>query len=243
MKRKIFLHALLYYTIACAIAWPIFLNMSYFQELLKPIGVQVINPFLIIMWGPGLAALLCYFIFRKSITRKISLFGKKWVHSLLFFIVPWSVFFILNLFYPVSEQYAPKNFLVLIPVSFVFTLVEELGWRGFLEDALKSIPRVWRWLFIGLMWEIWHLRFLWIDENRITALLKTAPFLLVTIALSFLLGYSTERSKSLVVPITLHLWANTIVQSPHWVTFLSVGLSGILWFYLLYKWPSQAFGK
>jgi uncharacterized protein len=241
MKNKSILTASLpYYLIACAIAWPIFLNMSKFQDLMKPIGVPGINPFLIIMWGPGIGALFGYYIFRNKIERKISICGKKVLQSLVFFLAPWLIFFLLHLAFPFSEQYKPAKFLLIIPISFVFTLGEELGWRGYLQDVLRPISNICRWFIVGLMWELWHIRFLWISDDLSQGLLRTLPLLAGSIILSYLLGYATERSKSLLVPVTLHLWANFLIESPHWVTFLSAGLSAILWFYLLYKWPVKS---
>ncbi|KAB1065107.1 CPBP family intramembrane glutamic endopeptidase [Salibacter halophilus] len=238
-EKKRIAAVILFYSIACAIAWPIFLNMSWFQSWLSPLGIPAVNPYLFIMWGPGVAALLSYTFFRKKIVRHVSLFGKQILRSLLFFLGPWFFFFFLHLAFPFSEQYKPVNFLLIIPISFVFTIGEELGWRGFLQDTLRPVPALWRWLTIGLLWEFWHIRFLWISETISEGMLRTLPLLAGSIALSFLLGYSTERSKSLLVPVTLHIWANNLMQSTHWVTFVTVGLSFILWFYLLKNWHKK----
>jgi hypothetical protein len=39
---------------------------------------------------------------------------------------------------------------------FVSILGEELRWRGFLQDALRPLPPVKRFVLIGVMWEFWH---------------------------------------------------------------------------------------
>ena len=45
---------------------------------------------------------------------------------------------------------------VLAVLGFFNILGEELGWRGFLQDALRPLPRGWRYLPIGILWEFWH---------------------------------------------------------------------------------------
>ncbi|MDR3272750.1 MAG: CPBP family intramembrane metalloprotease [Flavobacteriaceae bacterium] len=39
------------------------------------------------------------------------------------------------------------------------TLLEEIGWRGFLQQQLKGLPKIWNILIVGILWFIWHLNF------------------------------------------------------------------------------------
>lgn len=229
----------LFYIVACAIAWPIFLNMPYFQELFKPVGIPFINPYLIIMWGPGIAAVVIYLIYGKKLKRNFSLFGRHLKYSLLFFFIPWLISMLINLIAPVSENFSPAKMLVLIPVSFVFTLGEELGWRGFLQDALNGIPRFLRWGIVAVMWEIWHIRFMWIDESLKIGIMKTAVFFIGTLILAVVLGELQQKTKSLLIPITVHIWANSLLQTPSWQTSVTLGISLIFWFFIIRAWEGR----
>ena len=41
-------------------------------------------------------------------------------------------------------------------IGFFNILGEELGWRGFLQDALRPLARLPRYVLLGAIWEFWH---------------------------------------------------------------------------------------
>jgi membrane protease YdiL (CAAX protease family) len=98
------------------------------------------------MWGPGISATICLFIF-KNHRRTITFKGTSlWRGILFYYLIPVS-FAIWN-----NE---PK-FLLIGLLGFISILGEELGWRGFLQDALKNKSDLYKAMLIGFMWEIWH---------------------------------------------------------------------------------------
>src|SRR5262249_23308176 len=143
----------LFYVMACAVSWPFF----WWRDI-HPTSWQAWNfpePFKIstFMWGPGLAALAVLGLRRHHHTRTITFFGLSRRRSLTFFVVP---------LIALAIAYAPfvgaRAALVgiLAVLGFFNILGEELGWRGFLQDALRPLPRGWRYLTIGILWEFWH---------------------------------------------------------------------------------------
>jgi membrane protease YdiL (CAAX protease family) len=129
-------------------------------------------------------------------------------------------------------------------LGFFNILGEELGWRGFLQDALRPLPRGWPYLTIGVLWEFWHFT----TRTRGPDVSETVRGLMLSyptvIALSAVIGETTDRAASLVVAVTLHFWTDALfevprlVDGPAWPTYLVFGLSLIFWSILLWLWPS-----
>jgi membrane protease YdiL (CAAX protease family) len=119
----------------------------------------------------------------------------------------------------------------------LFTILgEELGWRGFLQDALRPLSPLKRYVLIGVLWEFWHF------TNRTThgslkqIVLFLAIFYPVGIILSWLIGEATERGKSLLIAVTLHAWFDIVVTFPGARTYIALALSIIFWIVLLMRW-------
>lgn len=209
--------------------WEIFAPDSFTQ---LPMPVRNLSR----MWGPGLAAIVCFYIFKKSHRKTVSLFGSSFIKSALFFGLPFIVWALLLLFFPQKEDIQLSFLAILIPFGFLMTLGEELGWRGFLQDAFGQMKEWKKWLLIGLMWEFWHYRQAadWMGQ------LQTRGLMLASVlALTVILGKATDRTKSLMVPITLHAWANLQIEFGSFNAHLAGVISLIIWGWLLWKWPQS----
>lgn len=44
--------------------------------------------------------------------------------------------------------------------TLIYCFCEEIGWRGYLQDELKSVKEWKRILLIGFLWYLWHLSFI-----------------------------------------------------------------------------------
>jgi membrane protease YdiL (CAAX protease family) len=44
-------------------------------------------------------------------------------------------------------------------IIFIYGLLEETGWRGFLQQQLQGLPKIWNILIVGTLWFVWHLNF------------------------------------------------------------------------------------
>jgi membrane protease YdiL (CAAX protease family) len=232
----------LFYLLACAVSWPFFwwrdVHSTSWQAWRFPAFLKTSC----YMWGPGLAALAVLGLRRHHHPRTITFFGPSGRWSLSFFVLPLMA---------LAIAYAPLVGIraavvgVLAVIGFFNILGEELGWRGYLQDALRPLSRGWRYLTIGILWELWHFT----NRTHGPDLSATVRTLMLSypmaIALSIVIGEATDRARSLVVAVTLHFWIDALfevprlVDGPAWPTYLVFGLSLVFWAVLLRMWPSD----
>lgn len=95
--------------------------------------------------GPIVGALVAMTIFKRKTVYTIS--GKSVWKSILTIAVPCLVFGIIG----------GLAMGLLCLLAFVYGLLEEYGWRGFLQNELRDLP-MWQYvLIITAMWFLWHL--------------------------------------------------------------------------------------
>lgn len=233
-----------YFLIACAISWPLFW-LTRHSGLRPPIPQPLLS--LGFMWGPGIAALICWRLFKDSSGRGWTVWG-GWKFAALFYAVP--LVALVAVFLPVV---GPKA-LIILPLAglfgFLMTLGEELGWRGWLQDALAPIGRWWRYVVIGLLWEVWHMRFgtaLFDGGSWSEALRTEVQWLLGAIVISAVIGEAFDRSRALIVAVTLHLWLNLVMSGelaqivgPHMTLAYGVAVAAVVWWcWLLIRTPEK----
>lgn len=129
--------------------------------------------------------------------------------------------------------------LLLAIVGLFNTLGEELGWRGLLQDALR--PLVWwkRFGLVGVMWCGWHFTNLFVGRESGEMLIYLAWYPLSCIALSVLLGSAVDRSRAILISVTLHAWTNLLFEFPGTGTRLVFACSVPFWIWLLWTWPTK----
>lgn len=146
---------LLYYVIACAVSFPFFWWRDIHPESWTSWKIPDFLKPMTYMWGPGIAALISLIIFHKSHQRAITFFGTSAFRSAAFYLVP--VLALSVIYAPEILQGDPLWMLTrLIIIGFISILGEELGWRGFLQDALRPLSKAKRYALIAVMWELWH---------------------------------------------------------------------------------------
>ena len=95
--------------------------------------------------GPAIGALVAMFIFKRK--TEYTLLGKSVWKSIATIVIPCIVFGIIG----------GWELGVTCLVAFTYGLLEEYGWRGFLQYELRNLP-VWQYvLIITVMWFLWHL--------------------------------------------------------------------------------------
>ena len=95
--------------------------------------------------GPAVGALAAMLIFKRK--TEYTLLGKSVWKSIATIFVPCIVFGIIG----------GWDLGVTCLLAFTYGLLEEYGWRGFLQNELKGLP-VWEYvLIITVMWFLWHL--------------------------------------------------------------------------------------
>lgn len=198
----------------------------------------------LLMWGPGLAALVCLRLFAGSHRRTVSFTGGRTWRALAFYFVPVVALAVAGI--QMGAEGAPRvHMLVLLigVVGLVNVLGEELGWRGFLQDALRPLPRLSRYVLIGLLWTAWHFTNLYAHREGAELYGYLAWYIPLTIALSALIGEATDRSRAMLVAVTLHAWLNLTQEFPDSATYVVLGLSVLWWAWLLYTWPAPRTGE
>lgn len=170
------------------------------------------------MWGPGIAASICFYIFRSTHERKITFKGTHF----------WFGFIMVTLL-PVVLAVANKDpkFLMFGVLGFISILGEELGWRGFLQDALKIESDYLKSIAIGVMWELWHFTNRTTSGELVSILIRVTIWMVVTSILSFIILKLTKTTQSLLIAVAVHMafdaafefefgWQAVLICLPIW---------------------------
>ena len=194
MERVRWRYLLLYSATAFAISAPFNTRLIYqWLPLQAPVSFWRDWLFAPAALGPCAAAFLCYRLDHAT-PRRITLTGKDGAGSLLTAFIP-LVFFTL-------AGYADGGAARLLPTlltgcaALIYALGEEAGWRGYLQDALVSWSARQRYLFVGILWWAWHMRF--------AGPFDWTVFPLIVIASAFVLGHVAETNRSLLVVASMH---------------------------------------
>lgn len=189
MKAVNWKAVLIFYAVAVSISAPFRLHLvpqlGHYQNYVGALG-------------PLLAGITCLLIFKKTHIRLNTLFGNSVKWSLIFSFVPILGFAVIG--FPDEMGKA----LYACGYVFLYCFMEEMGWRGFLQDALEPLKPNRRYLLLGIMWELWHLRFLNPDLTIGTKLLLLSS----TIGGSFGIGKITETTRSVITAAWVHMLFN-----------------------------------
>lgn len=157
MKNKINFGAIIVYYVIAVICRYVAVKTNLLA------GIE--NPYLVILLhgvGPALGALAAIKIF--ALHNPMSLKG---IYKNA--IVPFCVYWILPAVLIAGVYYATigKFPILLMFTVLVYGLLEEIGWRGFLQEQLKSLPKFTSILIIAVLWFAWHLNFEMTASNMI----------------------------------------------------------------------------
>ena len=235
-----------YFAVASAASWPLFWwrwsDPTSFSSWRPPVPKHVLY-----MSGPALAALFCRVRFRATHVRTVTLVGTSVARSLAFWLVPAAL---LCAAYgsELSRDRGWERLLGLVTLGFVATLGEEFGWRGFLQDALRPLPRVRRYVAIGILWELWHFTTRWGDGGVTGVVARVALAAAVLTLLSWVFGELVDRTRSVVVAVTLHAWFNLAFEASKALpgspvrAWCALAASCIAWLWILRTWPRSPLG-
>ena len=137
--------------------------------------------------GPAIGALVAMLLFKRK--TEYTLAGKSARKSIATIVIPCIVFGIIG----------GWDLGLTCLFAFVYGLLEEYGWRGFLQYELRKLP-VWQYvLIITVMWFLWHL-----DLN----LRSVLPFFLLLLFASWGIGKVATDTHSLLFCAAFHGIAN-----------------------------------
>ena len=173
--------------------------------------------------GPAIGALVAMLIFKRK--TEYTILGKSAWKSIATIVIPCIVFGIIG----------GCDLGVTCLLAFTYGLLEEFGWRGFLQYELRKLP-VWQYvLIITVMWFLWHL-----DLTLRGAL----PFFLLLLFASWGLGKVVSETHSLLLCAAFHGIANfskrdLFSDTTFTVAFICVIVFWIVLWYFVGTSPKQ----
>ncbi len=195
IKKVKWLNIFIFYLLAFLIAAPF--NSGFLVEAYR----NITKNYLISSWGylpAGFGTLVGTLIvlwLDKKHEKTITLLGNAPFKNITIAIIPLIVFTIIGLKNELlkNEHYYAFIFMV---INLAYALAEEIGWRGYLQDALRPISSNFRYIFIGIFWWVWHFRF--------CSTFEITLFPVICITSAFILGKFVEQTKSSFTVAGLH---------------------------------------
>lgn len=167
--------------------------------------------------GPAIGAIVAMAIFKRK--TEYTFTGKSIWKSMVTIAVPCLVFSVLG----------GWNMGGLCLLAFTYGLLEEYGWRGFLQYELRQLP-VWQYvLIITVMWFLWHLD---LDKRNILI------FFMLLLFASWGIGKVASDTHSLLFCAAFHGIVNLskrdlFSDTAFTVAFISVIVFWIvMWFFV-----------
>lgn len=219
MKNKINFGAIIvYYVIAVACRYA-----AVKTNLLS--GIE--NPYLVILLrgvGPALGALAAIKIF--SLNNPMSLKG---IYKNA--IVPFAIYWLLPAVLIAGVYYVTigKFPILLMFTVLAYGLLEEIGWRGFLQEQLKSLPKFTSIVIIAVLWFAWHLN------------LETTPSNMIFLGIIFFgtwgIGKVYSSTGSLLAVAGVHSLNNFFRNGLHETELTLIAILLVIWigFIILYN--------
>ncbi|PWG81243.1 CPBP family intramembrane glutamic endopeptidase [Pararcticibacter amylolyticus] len=189
------------------------------------------NGYLIILLrgcGPAIGAWVAVKAFRIPV--RFSLKG-NYNNILLPFVIFWILPVVL--IGTVSSIQESKFPVLLLFTVLVYGLLEEIGWRGFLQEQLKHLPKFQAISIITVLWFVWHLNF----EGTITNLI----FFGILFFGTWGIGKVYSSTCSLLAVAGLHSLNNFFRHGLHRTeliliaVLLAIWISFIIWYNRNYK--------
>jgi hypothetical protein len=190
--------------------------------------------------GVFIGALIAIYLLRKRRKIEISFWGTSKSKALLMTIIP----ILLLAIFGVKNDYGLNSHIygcIAIMGSLIYCIMEEFGWRGYLQEEFKGIKPIKRYLLIGFIWYLWHLSFL-----TGTTLYENLFFLGMLILGSWGIGQVVELTKSVLASACFHLiinimMFNSLIKNGIDGTqkLIILGVAVILWIFILGKWKKE----
>jgi membrane protease YdiL (CAAX protease family) len=125
----------------------------------------------------------------------------------------------------------------------LYAILEETGWRGYLQDELHDWPALLRYAAVGVLWYFWHFSYL-LGDNPIGTEITNLGFLVLA---SIGIGFVADRTRSIFAAAAFHIVGNVLMTSTEFRTFIPaanarltiVGICVIVWLIMLRLWAMR----
>ena len=190
------------------------------------------------MLGPGISVLIVtYIIYKGKLNMtSVTLFGGAVLQSLLFWFLPFLMLAIPGI--PNQMGMNPHLFPILFMglLGFISIIGEDSGWSYFMKNMLIKIPSIPRSIIVGALWELWHFTNRTANRPFVGALISVLLMMAIVIVLYWIMSKITDRTKSLVTAVTIHMWMNVLTENGSPAVYIVFGISTCLWAFLLITW-------
>lgn len=184
-RKTTVLAIVVFYVIAIALRY-----LTNKTSILDGVNVPILK-MLLQGIGPAVGALVAILIFR--IPFKMTFKG---IHRNLFF--PLAVYWLLPIVLISLVSYFVKGTFPIVSVIaiLIYGLLEEIGWRGFLQPMLSPLPKIVTILIITILWFVWHLNFQMTGSNIL--------FFFILLLGSWGIGLVADKTNSLLAVAAFH---------------------------------------
>jgi membrane protease YdiL (CAAX protease family) len=162
--------------------------------------------------GPFLGAFVIWTLFRRE--RRMR-FGGTWpAMGVAMLAVPAMVLGIMGIRNPFGLD--PHLFGVHLGVWIViYAILEETGWRGYLQDEFRERQALVKYAIVGLFWYGWHFSYLGGHSAGTEAL--NLAFLIVA---SIGIGFVADRTRSIFAAAAFHILGNVMGTTTDFATLI-----------------------
>ena len=241
MTKYAILRISIFYIIGIAISNVFRFDLLNLNDSKKPLSVLELlltSPLGAI--GLLIGALISIYLLKKERNLHYSLFGtsRKW--SLIMLIIP---VILLGVFGVKNANGLNVHYYGVIGGigTLIYCFCEEIGWRGYLQDELKSMKEWKRVLLIGFLWYFWHLPFI-TNQN----VMDNFQFLAWMIFGSWGLGKVIDSTKSIIAATCFHfiiniMMFNTLMKNgiDGSSKLIILGISVTMWILILFFWGKE----
>jgi membrane protease YdiL (CAAX protease family) len=120
-----------------------------------------------------------------------------------------------------------------------YALLEETGWRGYLQDEFRHRPAVLSYAIVGLFWYGWH--FSWLGGHGAGSELAN---LAIIVAASVGIGFVADRTRSILAAAAFHVIGDVLGLAAEFTLLIPsfharlvlAGLFLALWLVMLRLW-------
>lgn len=138
------------------------------------------------------------------------------------------IFFILLTDYSFSSANPFYAFFMILIVSILFGGLEEVGWRGYLQEHLMpKISLIPLSIGIGLIWGLWHIPLFFIKEVSHYEF-AFIPFLFGAVMFSTFLTWLYAKTKSILLVVLFHASINASATIGFKIEFVNTLLTYII---------------
>jgi uncharacterized protein len=186
--------------------------------------------------GPLVGAITVWTVFRPE--RRMSLGGTFPAMGWAMMAVPAAVMAALGIANPFGID--PHLFGIHVGIWVaVYALLEETGWRGYLQDEFRHRPALLRYLIVGLFWYGWH--FSYLAGNPVGSEISNLGMILLA---SIGIGFVADRTRSILAAAAFHVIGDvmglmreftTLLPSTH-ARLVVVAICVVVWLIMLRIW-------